>query len=73
MPHISVEIDEESDALIQALATRERRSKREQLAFSAIAHARAQMPDFSFPTTKIKSLLKRHHEAKAQKQVPAAR
>lgn len=70
MPHISVEIDEESDALIQALATRERRSKREQLAFSAIQHARAQLPEFVFPSTKIKTLLKRHE---AKKQVHTAR
>lgn len=46
MPHISVLIDRESDELIQALATKERRSKREQLAFSAIAHARSILPDF---------------------------
>lgn len=72
MPHISVEIDEESDALIQKLATKERRSKREQFAFSAIAHARSQLPDFTLPTTEIKNLLKRH-EAKAKKQVPAAK
>jgi len=48
MPHISVEIDHESDALLQAVATKERRSKREQLAFGAIAHARAILPDFQF-------------------------
>jgi hypothetical protein len=47
MPHISVLIDRESDELIQALATKERRSKREQLAFSAIAHARSILPDFT--------------------------
>ncbi len=70
MPHISVEINEADDALIQALATQERRSKREQLAFSAIAHARAQLPEFVFPSTKIKNLLKRHE---AKKQVPATR
>lgn len=63
MPHISVAINEDDDALIQALATRERRSKREQLAFSAIAHARAQLPDFTLPTTKIKNRTK-HHTAK---------
>lgn len=64
MPYISVEIDEESDALLRALATRERRSKREQLAFSAIAHAREQLPDFSLPTTKIKNRTQRHTTTK---------
>lgn len=46
MPHISVKLDKEADELIQALATKERRSKREQLAFSAITHARSLLPDF---------------------------
>jgi len=51
MPHIQVKLDHESDELIQTLATKERRSKREQLAFSAITHARSILPDFK-PTKK---------------------
>lgn len=52
MPYISVELDQESDALLQALASKERRSKREQLAFSAISHARSILPDFKFEPAK---------------------
>jgi len=48
MPHISVEIDNESNALLEALAKKERRSKREQLAHSAIEHARSVLPDFKY-------------------------
>jgi predicted transcriptional regulator len=46
MPLISVKLDTESDALMQALATKEHRSKREQMAVSALAHARSILPNF---------------------------
>lgn len=54
MIFISVKLDPEANALLQALATQERRSKREQLAVSAVAHARQQLPDFVYQPVKTK-------------------
>ena len=52
MPHITVNISPKADALLQALATKERRSKREQLAHSAITHAKSILPDFKYEPKK---------------------
>lgn len=46
MPLIQVQIDPVGDAFIAELARVERRSKREQLAYSAIAHAKSLLPNF---------------------------
>jgi uncharacterized protein (DUF1778 family) len=51
MPYIQVKLDAEADALIKQAAKLARRSKREQLAFGAIEHARSLLPNFK-PTPK---------------------
>ena len=51
MPLIQIELDETADALIDALAKQERRSKREQVAYSALAHARSLLPHFRMTPT----------------------
>jgi len=46
MPYITVKLDSESDQVLRAAAKLQGRSKRAQLAYAAIAHARSILPDF---------------------------
>ena len=71
MPLIQIELDETADALIDALAKQERRSKREQVAYSAIAHARSLLPHFRMTPTPTPGARRGSRGSRSQKEVGA--